>query len=133
MGQYYQCSLLTIAVTGTSSKHGFLSPRPKRPFKSLARLPYREENEAQHGFFYVYKDDTHVDEKFLSGVWDSDLLKRGWVFQEWILSRRIVYFTPSQIFFECQTKPPKSECQEPVGLRRLPIDLNKGFRLKSTI
>ncbi|KAL9115472.1 MAG: hypothetical protein Q9227_000793 [Pyrenula ochraceoflavens] len=133
MGQYYQYSLLTLAVTAGTPDLGFLSPRMRKPFTFLARLPYREKDDVQKGHFYVYKNRTHVDESFLSGVWNSDLLKRGWVFQEWMLSRRVVYYTPSQVFFECQARPPSSECGETIGLRHLPSNLNKDLGLKSNI
>ncbi|KAF4632983.1 hypothetical protein G7Y89_g5137 [Cudoniella acicularis] len=132
MGQYYQHSLLTIAVTASSPQYGFLSSRPQKSFSSLARLPYRDISGFQRGHFYIYKRESHIDEQFLSGVWNSELLKRGWVFQEWILSRRIVYFTASQIFFECQARGPKSECEEKIGFRQFPLNLNKGFGTKTT-
>jgi hypothetical protein len=131
MGQYYQYSILTIAVTSSSPQHGFLGPRPQKPFSSLARLPYRDIRGVQKGYFYVYKRDIAVDEQFLSAVWNSELLRRGWVFQEWILSRRIVYFTPSQIFFECQTQGSRSECGDKIQLRQLPTNFDKSFSLKT--
>lgn len=131
MGQYYQCSILTIAVTTTAFENGFLSPRRQNTFTSLARLPYGDKNGVQNGHLYIYKRRINVDEQYSSEVWNSELLRRGWVFQEWLLSRRVVYFTPSQIFFECQTKRPQSECRETVLLRHLLSTLNKGFELKT--
>ena len=133
MGQYYQNSILTIAITTSSPHDDFLSPRPHKPFLSLARLPYRGMSGIQRGYFYVYKRERPVDEQFLSGVWNSELLRRGWVFQEWLLSRRIAYFTPSQIFFECQTEPPRTECEDTIELPSLPPNLNKGFSLKTNL
>ncbi|KAL9623439.1 MAG: hypothetical protein Q9160_002332 [Pyrenula sp. 1 TL-2023] len=131
MGQYYQHSILTLAVTTTAFKNGFLSPRPQSAFTSLARLPYRDKDGIQNDYFYIYKRRNHVNEQFMSEVWNSELLRRGWVFQEWLLSRRIVYFTPSQMFFECQAKRPQSECQEATHLRHRPSTLKKGFDLKT--
>ncbi|KAF2660545.1 HET-domain-containing protein, partial [Lophiostoma macrostomum CBS 122681] len=47
--------------------------------------------------------------------WDGDdenpeypLLDRGWVLQERILSRRVVHFTPAELWWECQTL---SDCE----------------------
>ncbi|KAF2666143.1 hypothetical protein BT63DRAFT_463287 [Microthyrium microscopicum] len=42
-------------------------------------------------------------------VRNSPLLQRGWIFQEWFLSRRILYFTTAGLFFECQDSYPVSE------------------------
>jgi hypothetical protein len=131
MGQYYQHSILTIAATASSPQYGFLSSRPQKSFTSLARLPYRDISGLQRGHFYIYKRESHIDDQYVSGVWNSELLKRGWVFQEWILSRRIVYFTTSQIFFECQTRGPRSESKEAIGFRQFPLNLNKSFGNKT--
>ena len=43
---------------------------------------------------------------------ESPLLKRGWVFQERLLSRRIIHYTKGKIIFECQTSKPRTECNE---------------------
>lgn len=71
----------------------------------IARLPYRDSKGSRHGYFYVYSQNWEVDRQYLSFVQGSELLSRGWVFQEWLLSRRIVYFTPAGTFFECEEAP----------------------------
>ncbi|KAI9686728.1 MAG: hypothetical protein M1822_002787 [Bathelium mastoideum] len=131
MGQYYQNAMLTVAVMVPCGDEGFIKPRARRPFDFLVQLPYQDQNGIQKGSFYVYKRKESVDDLFLSEVRKSELFKRGWVFQEWILSRRIVYFTPSQIFWECQTEHPRNEGQDRVDLPDIPLSLAESFTLKT--
>lgn len=56
---------------------------------------------------YAYHHD--LGGKYESCVRDSELLARGWVLQEWILSKRMVYFTPFGMLFECQTEGLRNE------------------------
>ncbi|KAK2755089.1 hypothetical protein FQN54_006618 [Arachnomyces sp. PD_36] len=108
MADYYQHSMLTIAATSGSKDLGLVPPKIIVPPR-IARLPYRDSNGSRHGYFYVYSYSWEVDKQYLSFVQDSELLSRGWVFQEWLLSRRIVYFTPAGIFRECEEKPPYND------------------------
>lgn len=106
MGDYYQQAMLTICATSNSSGTGIFPERTH--FKStpeFARLPFRNKAGERQGFFYVYSHDDEnvneqVDEEMIQG---SDLFTRGWVLQEWLLSRRLVYFTPSGMIYECMT------------------------------
>jgi hypothetical protein len=108
MADYYQYSLLTIAATSGSKDHGLIPRRIKMPPR-IARLPYRDSKGSRHGYFYVYSYNWEVDRQYLSFIRDSELLSRGWVFQEWLLSRRILYFTPAGVFFECEERPPYND------------------------
>jgi hypothetical protein len=53
-----------------------------------------------------------INGEYESHVRGSALLRRGWVFQEWLLSRQVICFTQSGIFFECQTELPRNEHRE---------------------
>ena len=108
MADYYQYSLFTIAATSGSKDLGLFPPKIIMPPR-IARLPYRDSKGSRHGYFYAYSYSWEVDKQYLSFVQDSELLSRGWVFQEWLLSRRIVYFTPAGIFWECEEKPPYND------------------------
>jgi hypothetical protein len=111
MATYYQQAKLTVAAVDASDEDGFLAPRNQPAFQRLVRLPYRDLDGQQMGHFFVCK--PHVDSSDVHRTMHKDgLLKRGWVFQEWILSRRIVYYTASQIIFECQSRQPKNEFHE---------------------
>ncbi len=39
---------------------------------------------------------------------------RGWVFQEWLLSRRLLAYTQSGLFFECRTESPSGISREQI-------------------
>jgi len=54
----------------------------------------------------------------MENVDQSELLSRGWVFQEWTLSRRIIYFTENETFIECESRRPRSICNDGVSTNR---------------
>jgi len=128
MAEYYQQSLFTIAVTGAAQGgriKGCLSPRKSDSISYLVRLPYRNIHGQQRGYFYVHKRETLPDEQYRSLVHESSLMRRGWVFQEWVLSRRIIHLTQDQLFFECATGIAMNECQEILTLN---IGFNRSER-----
>lgn len=49
-----------------------------------------------------------ISRDYKNAISRSDLLRRGWVYQEWILSRRIVAFADFGLFLQCETGNPKS-------------------------
>lgn len=114
MADYYQRALLTVFATSGSMEHGLFPPRATLPPK-LARLPYRNRDGLHEGFFYVYSYNQSVHRKYNRSVLHSELRTRGWVLQEWMLSNRMVCFTPYGLFFECQTNYPSNERGEVVG------------------
>jgi hypothetical protein len=107
MAQYYQNSLCTLSITHEATK-SHLEPRNKKPFKDLVRLPYRNRQGDWMGYMYITRD-TPVATEFEVLERRSELLPRGWVFQEWLLSTRIIYFARRQFFFECQHWRPCNE------------------------
>ncbi|KAK3716371.1 hypothetical protein LTR37_006521 [Vermiconidia calcicola] len=104
MAQYYQHALFALALELPHSG-GFQRVEGGRPFDKIVRLPYHED-ETQKGHFYVYRRPIKEDLMFISNVDQSELLTRGWVFQEWFLSRRIVHVTPNETYLECQSQRP---------------------------
>lgn len=116
MGKYYQHSLFTIgAINGKSNRNsdGFLELGRTAPIDRIIRLPYREEG-VQRGCIYVYRRKRNSDWQYIQDVDQSVLLSRGWVFQEWRLSRRIIYFSPHETFMECESRRPVSICNDEV-------------------
>jgi hypothetical protein len=90
METYYNLAYCTIAATSASgSSDGFLKPRKAADFVKL------------RGKFssplYVYENIDHFEDDVMEG----GLNKRGWVFQERALSRRIIHFTSTQTYWEC--------------------------------
>ncbi|RSL55829.1 hypothetical protein CEP53_006957 [Fusarium sp. AF-6] len=127
MGDYYQHSLFTICAISGAEDDGFLEM--KRPgIESIAQLPFFEGGK-RAGYMYAYRRPLKAERLFSRDVDQSNLMSRGWVFQEHMLSRRIVYFTDSETFAECAPSTPKtipSKQQLPgssINARNLP-DLN---------
>lgn len=90
MGQVFSSAYFTIgASSARSSAEGFLTPRKRR---GCVQLETRST-----GAIYVCPaiDDFHNDVEL------SVLNRRGWVLQERVLSRRSVYFTATQVYWEC--------------------------------
>lgn len=67
----------------------------------------------------MYEYTKNVIDGFREYVTNSELLSRGWAFQEWILSRRVVCFTPLGTFLQCDSDPhPTNELAESVPIER---------------
>jgi hypothetical protein len=114
MADYYQHAVFTIFAVVPEDNQGILRKR-ELPFRQLVRLPYRDTNGTPQGHFYVLDSSTDWDTQFKERVRANPLLaERGWIFQEWFLSRRIIYFTPSGLFFECVEKLPMTEGYEEI-------------------
>jgi hypothetical protein len=91
MEQVFSSAYCTLAAScARGANDSFLKPRPERHGLTL-RNPHN------FSLYYLYEsiDDfhRHVDQ--------SDLNMRGWVLQERALSRRTIYFTEMQSYWEC--------------------------------
>jgi len=98
MGRIYQQSFVTLAAASASNSSGGLFD-VRRPPKTT-ELPYHDiEGGGRDGTLLAYlEDDTQIH-------WDTlkrtPLGKRGWIMQEFLLSRRIVHFTDQGLAFTC--------------------------------
>ncbi|EWG41129.1 hypothetical protein FVEG_03293 [Fusarium verticillioides 7600] len=110
MGQYYERALFTISAIGgciqAGKDSGILEAQPP---KSLVRLAFKE-NGIRKGSVFLYRRDDKA--LFLTDVARSELISRGWVFQETLLSKRIIYFTNKVSFLECCSEAPRSFCND---------------------
>ncbi|KAI1451719.1 hypothetical protein F4805DRAFT_463486 [Annulohypoxylon moriforme] len=92
MEQVFSGAYFTIAASSArSSNEGFLLPRKPRSCvelstKSLGNL-----------FVCPNIDNFHKDVEL------GELNRRGWVLQERVLSRRTIYFSSTQVYWECGT------------------------------
>lgn len=109
MSGYYQSSLLTISFVNQIPMRGILDARDIEPFQSILRMPYTDSSRNHNGWYYIYRPLQRSSVSFIADVRESELLRRGWIFQEWFLSRRTIFCTPDQLYFECQTGPPINE------------------------
>ncbi|KAI0871058.1 hypothetical protein GGS24DRAFT_492545 [Hypoxylon argillaceum] len=91
MERVFSSAYCTIAASCSSgSKHGFLIPRPPRQLVKM-RGP--------EGYSAPYFVCETIDD-FSRDVDQSELNQRGWVLQERALSRRTIYFTERQSYWE---------------------------------
>jgi hypothetical protein len=90
MGDVFSAAWCTIAASAAkSSTEGFLHPRPARPCLTIPGA----EGEGLYACPAIDDFHRHVEQ--------STLNSRGWVLQERVLSRRSIYFTTDQVYWEC--------------------------------
>jgi hypothetical protein len=91
MEQVFSSAYCTIAAScAAGSSDGFLKSRPERRCVAM-QAP------EGGGAYYV----CEAIDNFYSDVDQSELNQRGWVLQERALSRRTIYFTETQAYWEC--------------------------------
>lgn len=110
MAGYYQNAWLTVAATRTVSEGGgFLHETAMGPYSipRISRLPYRNREGTQQGHFYLQGlPDSVMRNEYEDNFTNSNLLNRRWIFQEWILSPRILCFSTLVPFLVCAGLPP---------------------------
>jgi hypothetical protein len=109
MADYYQRSWITLAATATSPTGGIFGHRNIANMPRITRLPYMDKGGDVDGHFYVQAAaDASLTRNYKEGISGSELLGRGWVHQEWMLSRRIFAVTDSGLFLQCRSGLPQS-------------------------
>ncbi|EFQ36017.1 heterokaryon incompatibility protein [Colletotrichum graminicola] len=99
MRDVYANSTCTIAAAASEDPHGglFRSRDPTKIVPALIGTPNMGSSpESASSFLY---DRAYLDRRIVSGP----LQKRGWVFQERMLSPRVLHFADDQIVWECLT------------------------------
>lgn len=100
MGQIYANAFLTIAATSASeAAQGFLVHSNRSGIPINFKL---HKNSTVEGKIF-FRECTSLFSSFREDVEDSPLLRRAWVKQERILSRRTVDFSSKQIYWTCRT------------------------------
>ncbi|KAI1212505.1 HET-domain-containing protein [Annulohypoxylon truncatum] len=94
MRDVYGNAFLNIAALGAEDNHGglFFSRNPSELKPTIFNFSV-DGPEDPH--LYRFDHDTG------SASWVGPILQRGWVLQERILSRRVLYFGSRQVFWEC--------------------------------
>ncbi|KAL9629826.1 MAG: hypothetical protein Q9204_005055 [Flavoplaca sp. TL-2023a] len=99
MNDVYECSHLTlVATSAVSSNEGFVE-RPRLP---IVTLPYRDDDDPTiEGRFSISRSiyGRHPWDLVDETAWNT----RGWTYQERLLSRRLLHFTSSVLFWECRS------------------------------
>ncbi|KAH8708508.1 heterokaryon incompatibility protein-domain-containing protein [Phaeosphaeriaceae sp. PMI808] len=95
MSNIYQNSYITLAAAASNNSEGGLytqeNPRFHQPGKPIAVARYPDGTERQ----------LYARRKFPHKKKDFPLLSRGWVYQERVLSPRLLYFLGEEIAWEC--------------------------------
>ncbi|TQV97484.1 heterokaryon incompatibility protein (HET) domain-containing protein [Cordyceps javanica] len=107
MGSVYERAEFTIAASHASnSNEGFLHPRPPRPSSAAVELPnFLRSTGAGSGSgsssrtFARLRSDSAADTFPERGALNT----RSWATQEWLLSRRMVFFAPASVMWSCKT------------------------------
>ncbi|KAF2118243.1 heterokaryon incompatibility protein-domain-containing protein [Lophiotrema nucula] len=105
MAEIYKNATVNIAATGArDSSMGIFSERNTRAV-SPARVRLYWEGQASMGIErHQGKDCLLIPSSMCeSQIESSALSQRGWVFQERLLSPRILHFTSTQVFWECHS------------------------------
>lgn len=110
MGGIYRGALLTVAASRSSSSSDgcFNRNRKSSDFNPLAefihvdsRLSNGQTSRLYLGTSVAPWDPCTTGNDFEREVYSSPLSQRAWAFQERVFSRRSLYFTDSQLYWEC--------------------------------
>ncbi|KLU85952.1 hypothetical protein MAPG_04971 [Magnaporthiopsis poae ATCC 64411] len=138
MADYYQGAWLTIAAAARHETGGLFGPLQAQEIPRLARLPYRDRQGVRNGHFYLQcAGQKSLTRDYSENVIRSPLFRRGWIYQELVLSRRLLLFSHGSTFVWCSegtktlaggfVEPPESNTdQQPVdrALRSSVFDLD---------
>jgi hypothetical protein len=94
VGQIYEDAHLTLCCIGDGADYNILSDRQAEPEQKSVKINF---DGAPLVIMPKITQLSNLVDK--PGAWGT----RGWTYQEWLLSPRLAYLTPSQAFFECQT------------------------------
>lgn len=136
MAQYYQHSTFTVTGTKEDITNGVLQPYSEDAMpwgcdNDLVRLPYRnKDGTGTSRHFYIYERQIPVVDDYWATVRQSKLFTRGWILQEWLLSKRIVWYTPRGLFLECHTDGPRTEYQKRILVENAKPNLRSPLQLK---
>ncbi|KAH6880456.1 heterokaryon incompatibility protein, partial [Thelonectria olida] len=98
MGDVFSKSVFTVAASASRDPDGGLFRERDPAFIQPGVVKAKFAKFAQ-GEFHVL-DSTYWERN----IFDGTLHTRGWVFQERMLSARILYFTKHQVMWECRTE-----------------------------
>lgn len=118
MAQYYQNAWITVFAASEALDGGLFNMRRTKRISRIIRLPYGNRDGEAKGYFYIQRARPDVlQDEFTRDIEESDLRHRGWVYQEWTLSRRIIAFLGSGFFLHCHSfgtkSPTGDELSEP--------------------
>ncbi|KAJ6788800.1 hypothetical protein PWT90_02803 [Aphanocladium album] len=103
MGSVYERAELTIAAShAANSTEGFLSPRPE-PSASVPLPNFLTKNQSSSSSSTAVLARLRHDSAAAAFPEHGALNTRSWATQEWLLSRRMLFFTPAGVMWSCKT------------------------------
>ncbi|KAH8646872.1 hypothetical protein BX600DRAFT_443842 [Xylariales sp. PMI_506] len=105
MCRIYQGSYVTLAATSSNDSDSGL-------FMRVPTIPIPTRRASRHGVF-IRKETKHVNfSVHPMSVYDKDfpLMARGWVYQERLLSPRLVHFSRYELSLQCANAYARCEC-----------------------
>jgi hypothetical protein len=97
----------TVTISATSARNsmtGFLAPRQDTNWQPALVMPFKARGEeAMSNYSFYRAPDIHEPPSWLSEAETSEWNKRGWTFQECVVSRRILHFAEHNVYFECRS------------------------------
>jgi hypothetical protein len=108
MVDVYGNAWVTICATSAPNSHaGFLGPRDSisepaviMPFVAQGFMNFPPFTNGTYNF-YIRKPHEHIAGDWSSDVESSDWNRRGWTYQERLVSRRMLHFAKNGVYFEC--------------------------------
>jgi hypothetical protein len=97
MGKVYKHSLCNIAASAAYDATGFYQHRDLQTINSILTVRMRIRRKNHEGVYFL-----SLGNNTFSSVPPGPLHRRGWVFQERMLSPRSLHFS-TQLFWECRT------------------------------
>ena len=116
MNDVYECSHLTLVATSAGSTNDGFLERSKPP---VVDLPYHDDTDPTvESTFSISRCVTWLSWKLVDQTtWNT----RGWTYQERLLSRRLLHFTSSALFWECRATDSSEVNAEKRRLRERPL------------
>ncbi|KAK3384108.1 heterokaryon incompatibility protein-domain-containing protein [Lasiosphaeria ovina] len=141
MGHIYLNAHLTIAASSANAaSQGFLSQKHRSGIPVAFKV--RKDSRCEGTIFF--REWTRIVSSFDDEVRHGPLLRRAWVLQERILSRRILDFTSKQVYWSCavsrQAENGQMDCEGAVEentviqcLRTFPISFQAGEQQRKIV
>lgn len=101
MGSVYAGAVCTIASTGSNSGDGGCFHKRNCLSLQPCKIGVHSHDADSTGAIHIQQDDVF---DFQRGVDKSPLNRRGWVFQERLLSSRILHFGAEVLYWECHQR-----------------------------
>lgn len=130
MASVYGNAYFTIGATNSTSCHdGIFKPRDESAHNVLVGpLGAGEEPRPVDS---LREGEIYARRRWYNRANELPLAKRGWTFQEYLLSRRFIHYAPNELIWECRAgqavestpdilKKPASRLNEPLQLLALP-------------